>query len=139
MIGTKVRAVAVSVAAILVAAGASCPSGAPERVLDGTWGGEHMGMAVSDSGAAIEYDCAAGKITEPLLVDADGDFNWQGVFYPGHGGPAMIDEKPDPHVARYSGHLTRNVMTMVLHVDDLNITQSYTLVRGANPMVFKCL
>jgi hypothetical protein len=106
----------------------------------GTWGGEHMGMVVTDTGASIEYDCASGRVTQPLDVDPNGDFSWQGLFFPGHGGPARIDETLQPHSAVYSGHATRDHMTITLRVaDSLNITQSYTLTRGANPNVFKCL
>jgi hypothetical protein len=106
----------------------------------GTWGGEHMGMVVSDTGASIEYDCATGRITQPLSLDPDGNFSWQGLFFPGHGGPSRIDEKLDPHVATYSGNANGDHMTINLRVaDSLNITQQFTLTRGANPNVFKCL
>jgi hypothetical protein len=135
----RIRTAAVVVFATMSATAARCTYD-PPHVLDGTWGGEHMGMVVSDSGARIEYDCAAGAITEPLLVSSDGNFSWRGVFYPGHGGPAMIGEVPEPHAAQYSGRVTGNTMLIVLRVtDSLNITQSYTLTRGGNPSIVRCL
>src|SRR5438045_8716344 len=81
--------------------GAKCYYDTPEPVV-GTWGGQHMGLVVSDTGARIEFDCAAGAIRGPLHVESNGDFSWQGYFYPGHGGPVRIDEKPEPHAAVYS-------------------------------------
>jgi len=109
-------------------------------IAPGTWGGEHMGMVVTDTGASIEFDCASGRVTQALSVDPDGSFNWQGLFFPGHPGPSRIDEKLDPHVAQYSGRATGDHMTINLRVpDSLNISQSFTLTHGANPDVFKCL
>ena len=36
--------------------------------LKGTWGGDHISMEVTDSGAEIEYDCAHGSVTETNLM-----------------------------------------------------------------------
>src|SRR5512146_277510 len=40
---------------------AACPTNAPVRVPLGNWGGLHAGMVVADSGADVEFDCAAGR------------------------------------------------------------------------------
>src|SRR5688572_20800810 len=82
---------------------ATCPADIPDRVPNGAWGGDHIGIAVTDSGATIEYDCAAGTIREPLRLDRSGRFQWQGIHYPGQGGPIRIDEPPKALSARYSG------------------------------------
>ncbi len=42
--------------------------------LTGTWGGEHIGMIVSETGATLEYDCAHGAIDEPISHDENGEF-----------------------------------------------------------------
>jgi hypothetical protein len=121
-----------------LSAGEKCYNDPPEQVV-GPWGGEHMGLVASDTGAAIEYDCASGAITQPLHVSSDGSFNWQGVFYPGHPGPERVGEQPQPHPAVYSGRIAGDAMAISLHVtDSLNITQEFTLAKGANAKVYKC-
>ena len=37
-------------------------------------------MIVSDLGATVEYDCGAGRVLAPLLLDSRGDFDLAGVF-----------------------------------------------------------
>ncbi|MEO8683028.1 MAG: hypothetical protein ABI665_28540, partial [Vicinamibacterales bacterium] len=51
-----------------------------------TWGGDHVRMDVTPSGAALEFDCARGTITE-TVPDADATFSLKGTFTPERGGP----------------------------------------------------
>jgi len=132
------RALAAVFAVLLSAA--SCPFDTPTRVPNGDWGGDHIGMIVTDTGATIEYDCAAGVITEPLLLGAQGEFAWKGIHYPGHGGPIRVDEPTNAHDARYTGRSDANQMVITLTIlDSIQTSQTFTLSRGANPRVFKCL
>jgi hypothetical protein len=127
-------------AASAVTTAVTCPADIPDRVPTGPWGGEHIGIVVTDSGATIEYDCAAGTITEPLRLDQSGHFDWRGVHYPGHGGPARINEPPDAHPARYTGHATTSQLVITLAILDMSVPeQTFTLQRGGNARVFKCL
>lgn len=119
---------------------AGCATAIPDRVPNGNWGGEHIGMIVTDTGATIEYDCAAGKITGPLALGANGDFTWTGIHSPGHGGPSRVDEPPDDRPARYTGNATGSTMRITLTVLDGSIPpQAFALVRGGEAKVFKCL
>jgi hypothetical protein len=119
----------------------TCPSDIPSRVPNGDWGGQHIGLVVSDSGGVIDYDCATGTITQPLLLDASGNFDWRGIHIPGHGGPVRIDEPPNAHPARYTGQATADRMTITVVMLDAPAAapQTYTLTRGGTPKVFKCL
>ncbi len=118
----------------------ACPTAAPDRLPNGIWGGEHIGMVVADTGATIEYDCASGSIDEPLRLDASGNFIWHGVHHIGHGGPVRIDEPPNNHAARYTGHASATKMTMTLTLTDTTYpAQTFTLSRGGTPYVFRCL
>src|SRR5262249_44166236 len=74
-------------------------------VATGTWGGEHIILEVSGKGAEVEFDCAHGKITEPMALNRHGDFDVAGTFSPEHGGPVRQDEAENLKPARYSGHV----------------------------------
>jgi hypothetical protein len=126
-------------AALLVSA-ARCATNIPDRLPNGSWGGDHIGMLVADTGATIEYDCAAGKITQPLALASNGDFSWEGIHSPGHGGPSRIDEPPDNRPARYTGNANSNSLRVTVTVLDGSIPpQTFTLTRGGNANVLKCL
>jgi hypothetical protein len=131
-------ACSISLAAFVMLA---CPVDIPSAVPDGNWGGEHIGIVVSDTGATIEYDCATGTIDEPLRLDASGSFDWHGTHVIGHGGPIMIGESPDEHPAEYTGHADAKQMTITLRLTDTTTftPRTFTLERGANPRVFRCL
>jgi len=129
-----------SIGIVLIATAAACPADYPDRVPPGSWGGQHIGMVVSDTGAVIEYDCASGVVAGPLTLGAQGEFDWSGTHIRGHGGPSRIDETPDAHPARYAGKATSNQMTLTLTVTDgSQPPQTFSLTRGANAGVFKCL
>ena len=73
--------------------------------LIGTWGGEHIGMVVSDSST-----------------------------------PIRIDETPDEHPALYKGHIVGNEMTLILVITDTNTEiDTFSLTRGVEPLIYKCL
>jgi hypothetical protein len=97
-------------------------------------------MVVADTGATIECDCGAGRITGPLALGANGDFNWTGVHSPGHGGPSRIDEPPDNRPARYTGSANNDTMQLTVTVLDGSIPpQIFTLRRGGDARVIRCL
>ena len=116
-------------------AGSNC-----QADLIGVWGGEHIGMVVSDSSATLDYDCAHGTIDEPIIIDENGEFKVSGVHVFEHGGPIRIDEIPDEHPALYKGHIEGNLMTLVVTLTDTEVEfGTFTLNLGANPNVYKCL
>ena len=124
----------------LSALGLTCPSDVPDRVANGDWGGDHIGMVVSDTGATIEYDCATGRIVGSLRVSGDGSFSWSGVHSPGHGGPVRIDEPPNAHQATYTGTATTDRLVLTLSLpDNSQPPVTFVLIRGGSARVFKCL
>lgn len=125
--------------AALLSAG-SCSRVTTGPLPPGEWGGQHIGLTVVDRGATLEYDCASGTIDEPLSVDSRGDFRAVGTHTRGHGGPVSVDETPDRHPARYVGSTDGKTMTLTVTLSDTGERLgTYTLVRGANPAVVKCL
>jgi hypothetical protein len=124
---------------LLVSASATCRSSLTGPIGPGDWGGEHIGLVVAQTGAAVEYDCASGTIDQPLVAN-DGNFTAVGTHIRGHGGPVREDEIPDKHPARYEGHVDGETMILdVTLIDSGEKLGRYTLERGRSPRVFKCL
>ena len=55
-----------------------------------TWGGYHIGIKITATGGTVQYDCAMGRIDEPIRL-RDGHFDVTGVHWPGQGGPIGVD------------------------------------------------
>lgn len=111
-----------------------------DRLPSGTWGGEHALLVVTDTAAALEFDCAAGRIGGPLRVEDDGRFAWEGEYVVGHGGPVRQDEVPDVRPAAYAGTTNGRTMLLRVRVKDGSIPElEFTLERGRDARVFKCL
>jgi len=103
-----------------------------------TWGGTHIGLTITVSGANVEYDCAEGEILEPLRL-SNGKFSALGLHYMGMGGPIGVD-RVHPRPARYEGRVDGDKMDMTVTLTDTKEqVGTFTLVRGANPHVVKCL
>jgi hypothetical protein len=105
----------------------------------GTWGGDHIRVDVSDSGATIDYDCAHGTIDQKIVPDAHGGFNVIGTHIREHGGPVRKGETGAGHPAEYSGKVNGDKMTLTVRETDTNTTVgSYTLVYGDAARIMKC-
>ena len=108
--------------------------------ISGQWGGPHIDLVTTDSGAAIEYDCAHGMITEPVLPDVFGVFVARGVHVREHGGPVREGEPLDQHPARYAGRIEGTTMRLTVTLTDSGTELgTFLLVRGEAGRVFKCL
>lgn len=103
-----------------------------------TWGGSHVGITVTATGGLVEYDCAVGRIDEPIVV-RNGRFDVRGVHWPGQGGPIGVDTTRAPRPARYQGSIVGSRMTLaVILTDSGESLGPFTLVRGASPNLLKC-
>lgn len=119
---------------------ASCVDPEIPTTVTGEWGGTHLGLIADVTGADLEYDCASGRISEPIVPNSDGKFVVSGRHFPGHGGPIRIDEEQEQRPARYEGLVQGMVMSITVTLTDTGETLgSFALVRGATPHVFKCL
>jgi hypothetical protein len=134
------RVVAI-VALLAPIAACQMPTGTnAERVAAGTWGGDHMRLDVTSSGATIEYDCAHGAIDEPIVPDSSGRFSVGGTHTFEHGGPVRPDETPNRHPARYDGRVVGDTMDIAVTVTDSGqrIGQFMVFFRHS-PRLLKCL
>jgi hypothetical protein len=101
-----------------------------------TWGGDHVIMEVAENGAQLEFDCAAGQITGPLMVDANGNFDVHGTFAAEHPGPTTREDDSRA-AAHYSGHIEGDTMTLKI-VRDKEEIGPFTLTRGRQSILRKC-
>ena len=102
-----------------------------------TWGGDHVRMEITGSGAELEFDCARGTITE-TVPDKDGAFSLKGTFTPEHSGPSR-DAGPRAAAAIYSGTISGDTMALriVLTSNDQEVGR-YALARGSAGKLMKC-
>jgi hypothetical protein len=128
------------IATLLLTGAGPCSKDLAGPITASEWGGEHIGLKISATGATLEYDCASGTIDQPIVATTDGNFVAQGTHTRGHGGPTRMDEIPDRHPARYDGWTDGETMRLSVTLTDTgDKLGSYTLVRGQTPRVFRCL
>ena len=88
-----------------------------DRVPNGAWGGDHVVLTVTDSGGAVEMDCAHGTLDQPLRLDDRGRFYVAGTFIPEHGGPIRADEAAQQRPARYQGRIDHQEIEFTITVE----------------------
>ena len=112
----------------------------PVDPLIGPWGGQHVALELTHEGGTLEYDCAAGAISEPVRPDASGHFSVHGTHRPGHGGPERVGEEAQVLPAEYDGSVNGKHMTLSVHILSSGLLLGpFTLERGAAPVLMRCL
>ena len=115
-------------------------SGGSKRAQAGAWGALGIAMEVTESGARVEFDCAHGTVSEPLLLDSDGRFDVKGLFFREHGGPIRQGEEPKGEPVRYTGQVTGEDMTLTVKPEEGDSPiGSFKLVYGKPGRLRKCL
>lgn len=127
---------ALAAAATLAACASLPPAGVP---LTGEWGGTHVGLKLGETSGVLDYDCAAGTIDGPLVPRRDGSFESEGMHTPGWGGPERSGEVRPSYRTRYWGTVRGTRMTLQARVENGVLLGPFTLVRGAEPIIFRCL
>ena len=117
----------------------ACATVAPAGPVVGQWGGPHIGVTLTSSGGSIEYDCASGSLSEPIVPGPDGDFQAQGTHTPGHGGPAIEGDILPVHRVRFTGKVRGDRMTLTGRVENGVLLGPFDLSRGAESGIFRCL
>jgi hypothetical protein len=106
----------------------------------GTWGGQHIALEVTSTGATYDLDCAHGTIDGPIALDAAGHFTARGTYVQEHGGPTRAEETPDSRSVTYTGTVQGDQLSLVL-TDVASGTElgKFTLGLGETGRVLKCL
>jgi len=116
---------------------AQVPPGAAIKA--GVWGGDRVGVTVTDRGAQVEFDCARGELPGPLKVDAAGRASVDGVFVQERGGPVRVGQDPPRQPAKYDIHLSADAMTLTVTLDgSAAALGTFSLKHGTAPRLKKC-
>jgi hypothetical protein len=117
------------------------PSATPATAgqkLSGLWGGLHVRLEISDQGATLEFDCASGSISEPILLDSAGRFDVAGSYTRQGPGPVRQGVKGDTP-AHYSGVVTGETMELSLRLEGSSEPVfDLSLTRGKQGKITKC-
>lgn len=104
---------------------------------EGKWGGPHVRLDVTATGANIEFDCGHGTLSGPLIL-RDGRFVASGT-YVREGGPVRADGAEKSQPAHFKGQVAGAQMTLTFSLaDDQSGAETFTLTRGAGSRLFKC-
>ncbi len=104
------------------------------------WGGAHISVEVTASGARLNYDCAHGTIDEPIIPDHGGRFAVKGTHVIERGGPIRADQSNSGQPARYTGTVAGQTMTLTVTLTDTReVIDTYTVTRGQEPRIVKCM
>ena len=128
----------VAAAAALALAGCAAMHTKPVH-LSGEWGGPHVGLVLEGGLGALEYDCASGTIDTAIAPGPDGRFTAVGTHRPGQGGPVRVGQIFTTHRADYRGTVTGETMELTAVLENGEVVGPYTLTRGAEPQLTRCL
>ncbi len=106
------------------------------RVATGLWGGQHVRLEVTATGASIEFDCGHGTLDAPLTLQA-GRFDVAGTYVREGGATRGGSEKG--RSARFKGQVEGARMTLTFALDGTDdTTDSFSLLHGAEARLVKC-
>lgn len=112
---------------------------APDALVPGVWGGEHIRFEVTGRGANVEYDCAHGTVGGKIVVNAEGRFDVSGLHYEEHGGPVRAGGEAPGYRVRLRGRVGGSLMKLtVTRADTREAVGTFDLARDREPMLVKC-
>ncbi len=107
--------------------------------LSGQWGGPHISLVLEGGLGTVEYDCASGTIDTPVIPAPDGSFTATGTHRPGQGGPIRVGQIFISHRAAYAGMIEKDHMTLGAQLEDGTTIGPFSLDRGAQGQLTRCL
>ena len=118
----------------------SGPAAPTKAVPNGVWGGEHIRMEITDSGAEIEFDCARGNTSQRLELDDKGRFKVQGIYMAETPAPAAVDGglTASRVKATYTGTLSGSSLRLEVFIEGQDMPRTFDLVQGDQGHLAKC-
>jgi hypothetical protein len=115
---------------------AEAPPGS-NRLPTGVWGGLHVILEVTDTDASLQFDCAHGVISGPILLDKDGNFDVPGSYVSEGPGPIREGQERGSK-AHYSGTVRDGAMTLKVRLDNSDVKGDFSLAHGKPGKIWKC-
>lgn len=110
-----------------------------QKKLNGSWGGQGISMEVTDNGANLDFDCATGRITEPITPDSAGKFTAKGVFARQRPGPTREGDDNDGQPATYKGVVSGDNLTLTITLTrNEEKVGNFTLGHGKPARIRRC-
>jgi hypothetical protein len=112
---------------------------AGDHLAAGTWGGDNVGVIVSDTDMHVHVGCTYGDVSGRVPLDSSGHFNVSGSYllraYPVAVGPTMP--------AQFTGHVSGSTVTFTVTVNDTvahasTVLGPATAVLGKTPSMGPC-
>ena len=124
---------------MLMSQPATNPHGQDASVSSTVWGGRQVNMEVTPQGASLEFDCAHGKILEPIKANAKGEFAVRGTYTPERGGPVTLANPRSDLAATYKGTIEGDTMRLEVVLPDKDQQpEPFSLTRGKAGRLVKC-
>jgi hypothetical protein len=135
---TKEAQAAILAGVIAFLAGAVLETGAVQNPI-GNWGGDRIGLEVTEKGMRADLDCAHGTVDEPLSFDTSGRFDQKGLYVQESPGPEREGQLPQPKPARYAGRVQGSMMTLTITLLENGETIGpFSLTKDRLPRIMKC-
>ena len=110
----------------------------PNQLAAGIWGGNSASLEISDGKSSLEFACANGTISEPIVLDSAGHFEVPGLYVREGPGPVRQGGNKESR-AIYSGVVKEDTMTLSIRMDgSSDELLNATLVRGKQARLRKC-
>jgi hypothetical protein len=110
----------------------------PNQLSSGIWGGNNATLEISDDKSSLEFDCANGSISEPILLDNEGHFEVPGLYVREGPGPVRQEGNKQSR-AIYAGVVKDDTMTLSIRMDgSSDELLKVTLTRGKQGRLRKC-
>ena len=114
------------------------PTPQGSKVATGVWSGPNILLDVNESGARVEFVCAHGTLSEPLILK-DGRFTVPGTFVRERGGPTREGQSERGIPVTYRGELDGERLTLRFSLaDDGSDVETFSLTPGTHGRLMKC-
>ncbi len=111
-----------------------------ETVSIGNWGGQHVRLEVTRSGAQLDFDCARATISKALVLDRDGNFDVEGFYARERPGPLREGDDQSGQPARFKGRVSGQSMTLTVMLEgSQEPIGTYKLEFGKRARIVKCM
>jgi hypothetical protein len=105
----------------------------------GLWGGRHISLEITESGATLEFDCAHGTIKGKIVPGKDGKVLLKGTYVQERPGPVRQNDVSSGEPIELSGMLKGDKLRLtVRRPGSKRSIGTFTLIRGKEPFLVKC-